>query len=67
MEKALAFQLAELRRPRARELLPREKEYMAALEKMEAEGKLPKINYRPSKYPTLTLNHGIARSVKTSL
>ena len=38
MLRKLALQLFELRRPRTRELLPQEKLYLAALEKMEAEG-----------------------------
>ena len=67
MQRALALQLAELRRPRARALLPREKLYMEALEQMEREGKIPTIKNAPKHMlPKLTLNHGIARNVSSS-
>lgn len=67
MLRKLALQLFELRRPRARELLPREKQYLAALEQMEREGKLPEIKGRPAQMPKLTLNHGAARNLASSL
>lgn len=67
IEGHLARQLAQLRRPNGRELLPREKEYLKALEQMEAEGKIPKIKVHTSQLPNLMLNHGIARGVKTHL
>lgn len=68
MERALALQLAELRRPRARALLPRELEYKAALEKMEAEGKIPTIKNPPrNSLPKLKLNHGRLRDISSHI